>query len=81
MGEVNTLRTSSEVTSLAHKSSDDTVERRSLVSETFLSGAESTEILSGLGYDVRSQGHLDSSYFGAVRGDIEVAHGILTTCE
>lgn len=37
-----------EVTALEHELGDDSVERRSLVSEALLTGAESTEVLSGL---------------------------------
>lgn len=41
-----------EVTSLAHEVGDHTVEGRVLVTEAFLSGAQSTEIFSSLGHDI-----------------------------
>ena len=41
-----------EVSSLAHKSRDDTVERGSSVAESLFSGAKSTEVLSCLGDNI-----------------------------
>ena len=41
-----------EVSSLSHEVVDDTVESTSLVSESLLPGAESSEVLSSLGDDV-----------------------------
>ena len=38
-----------EVTTLKHELGDDAVERRALVSEALLTGAEGTEVLGGLG--------------------------------
>jgi hypothetical protein len=43
---------SSEVTALEHELWDDTVEGRALVSKTLLTGAESSEVLSGLGNNI-----------------------------
>lgn len=44
-----------EVTSLEHELWDNSVEDRSLVSESLLSSAESSEVLSGLRNDVWSK--------------------------
>lgn len=43
--------TTGEVTTLEHEIRDDAVERGALVAEALLAGAESTEVLSGLGHD------------------------------
>lgn len=39
-----------EITTLDHEFGDDSVETRSLVSETFLASAQSAEVLSSLGH-------------------------------
>ena len=44
-----------EVATLAHEVGDHTVEGGALVTETFLSGAKGTEILSRLGHDISPQ--------------------------
>jgi hypothetical protein len=41
-----------EVTSLKHEIGDDAVEGRALVAKALLAGAESTEVLGGLGNDL-----------------------------
>jgi len=41
-----------EVTTLEHELGDDTVESRALVAEALLAGAESAEVLGGLGDDI-----------------------------
>lgn len=41
-----------EVSSLAHKSGDDTVERGSSIAESLFSGAKGTEVLSCLGDNI-----------------------------
>ena len=61
-----------EVTSLAHEIGDDTVEAGSLVSESLLAGAQSTEVLGGLGNNIGSQLHGDSSSGLSANGDIKV---------
>lgn len=49
MGRLFTHVATGEVTTLEHEVRDDTVERRALVAETLLAGAESAEVLGGLG--------------------------------
>jgi hypothetical protein len=44
--------TAGEVTTLEHEVGDDSVERRALVAKALLAGAESTEVLSGLGDNI-----------------------------
>jgi hypothetical protein len=44
-----------EVTTLAHEVGDDTVESAVLEAEPFLSGAQSSEVLSSFGYNITSQ--------------------------
>lgn len=44
--------TSGEVTTLEHKVGDDTVERRTGITETLFASAESTEVLGGLGDNI-----------------------------
>lgn len=44
-----------EIATLAHKVGNDTMERRALVTETLFTGAESTEILSGLWHNIATE--------------------------
>lgn len=44
-----------EITTLTHEVGNDTMERGALVTETFFTGAESTEILSGLWYNIAAE--------------------------
>lgn len=46
---IQTYITSGKVTSLKHKSRDDSVEARSLVTESLLTSAQSSEVRCGLG--------------------------------
>jgi hypothetical protein len=55
----------SEVTTLEHELGDDTMERRALVTEALLTGAESTEVLSGLGDLVIVEVEVDTARLGA----------------
>ena len=50
-----------EVTTLEHELGDDAVEGRSLVSEAFLAGAESTEVLGGLGDNIVVEDEVDAA--------------------
>jgi len=60
-----------EVTALAHEVRDHTMEGRSLEPVALLSGAQGTEVLRGLGHNVLTQLHDNSSHGGAISGDIE----------
>jgi len=60
-----------EVTALAHEVGDDTVESRSLVTETLLASAQSTEVLGGARHDVGTESHLDASGRVAANGDVK----------
>lgn len=53
--------TTGEVTTLEHELGDDAVERRALVAEALLAGAESAEVLGGLGDDVVVEGEVDAT--------------------
>jgi hypothetical protein len=53
-----------EVATLEHEVRDDTVERRALVAEALLAGAESAEVLSGLGNDVIEEIEVDTGRLG-----------------
>lgn len=57
----------SEVTTLEHELGDDTMERRALVTEALLTGAESTEVLSGLGDLVIVEVEVDTARLGCKR--------------
>ena len=57
---------------LEHELGDDPVEGGSLVSESLLPGAETAEVLRGLGGDVGAQLHDDAAEGLAVGGDVEV---------
>ena len=50
-----------EVAPLAHESRDNTVERGAFVAETFLSGAQSAEVLCSLGYNVSPELHRNAT--------------------
>jgi hypothetical protein len=56
--------TTSEVTTLQHELRDDAVERRALVAEAFLAGAESTEVLGSLGDYIIVEIEVDASSVG-----------------
>jgi len=60
-----------EVSTLAHESRDDPVERGSLESETLLPSAESSEVLSGPRNDIFSESHGDPAERGAISRDVE----------
>lgn len=51
----------SEVTALEHELGDDAVEGRALVAEALLTGAESTEVLGGLGHDAVVELEVDAA--------------------
>jgi hypothetical protein len=51
----------SEVSTLKHELGDDAVEGRTSVSEAFLAGAESTEVLSSLGDNVVVEDEVDAA--------------------
>merc|ERR1719392_663903 len=61
----------SEVTALAHEVRDDAMEGRSFESEPLLPSAESTEVLTGLGHDIRPQLHDDFSNGSTISSNIE----------
>ena len=72
-----------EVTSLAHEVRDHTVEGGSLevewlaaTTDSFLAGAESTEILSGSGSDIGKKLEDDASSVLAADGHIEENFGV-----
>jgi hypothetical protein len=56
--------TTSEVTTLQHELRDDAVERRALVAEALLAGAESTEVLGSLGDYIIVEIEVDASSVG-----------------
>jgi len=60
-----------EVATLAHEVGDHTVEGGALVTETFLSGAKGTEILSRLGYDISPQLHDDTANWVTASGEVK----------
>lgn len=53
--------TTGEITTLKHELGDDAVESRALVAEALLAGAESAEVLSGLGDDVIVELEVDAA--------------------
>lgn len=59
---------------------DDSVERASLVAKSLFAGAESSEVLGGLGDNIGEQLEGDSASRGSTNGDIEkdfrVGHGV-----
>ena len=61
---VSTYVATGEVTALEHELGDDAVEGRALVAEALLAGAESTEVLGGLGDDVVEQVEGDATGLG-----------------
>jgi hypothetical protein len=58
---------------LAHEVGDDSVKAASLESESFLTGAQSTEVLCRFGDNIGAQLHDDATGGFASNGDIEVA--------
>merc|ERR1711942_181459 len=60
-----------EVATLAHEARDNSVEGRSLVAEALLSSAQSTEVLSCAGHNIRSQLEGDTAGRVATDGDVE----------
>lgn len=65
-----------EVTSLAHETGNDSVETRFGISVSLFSGAQRTEVFGGLGSDIRSQFHGDSSDIFVADLHIEVNLGV-----
>ena len=63
-------------TYLAHELCDNTVECGALVTEAFLSCAESAEVFSGAGHDIGAEGHLDAANWITTCGDIEEDDGV-----
>jgi len=61
----------SEVSSLAHEVGDDPVEGRSLEPVALLSSAQGTEVLSGLGDNIRTQLHDNLAEGSSISGNIE----------
>merc|ERR1712121_511606 len=61
----------SEVSTLAHEVGDDPVEAGALESESFLTSAQSTEVLAGLWNHVRSELHDNLAKRGAIGGYFE----------
>jgi len=62
---------SGEITTLAHKAGDDSVEGRTLVAKALLSSAESTEVLNGLGNNISMERHDDAASWLAANGDVK----------
>jgi len=60
-----------EVAALAHEVFDDAVEAGAREAEALLAGAQSTEVLGGLGDDVFAQGHLDAARGSSTNGHIK----------
>lgn len=60
-----------EITTLQHELGDDAVEAGTLVTESLLTSAESTEVLNGLGDDFVEQLEGDAASRLAINGDIE----------
>ena len=65
-----------KLTSLTHEVVDDSVEMRSLVSESFLPCAQSSEVLACFGHDVFSEGHLNTAGRCSTNGDVKVANWV-----
>jgi len=72
-----------EITTLAHKVGDDTMESGTLEVErlaglalALLASAESAEILGGLGDDVGAESHLDAAGGGATDGHVKENDGV-----
>ena len=66
-----------EVTSLAHESWDNPVEARSSETESFLSSAQSSEVLGGLRDNIVPESHYDSTGGGTTNADVkENLHGV-----
>lgn len=62
----------SKITTLAHKTGNNSVKLRALVSETLLTGAQCTEVLYCL-WDVIKQGKDDATRWLTANGDVEEA--------
>jgi len=60
-----------EIPSLAHESRNDTVERRSGESESFLAGCQGTKVFSGLWDNVGAKFHDDAASGPSANGNIE----------
>jgi len=58
---------------LAHKAGDNSVERRAGVAEALLPSTKGPEIFGGLGDDVRTELHDDSTRWLVADGNVEVA--------
>lgn len=67
-GQAGTYVATGEVTTLEHELGDDAVEGRALVAEALLTGAESAEVLGGLGDDVGEEVEVDASALGCGHG-------------
>ena len=70
---------SSEVTTLSHEASDDSVESASLEAEAFLTSAELLEVLGGLG-SVSSKSDCDSASTLAANGNVKVDVCVNSLC-
>jgi len=72
---VDGLSTSSvvvgEVSALAHEVGNDAMKGRALEAKALLAGAESAEVFSGAGNNVRAELHDDTSDLLAIGGNIE----------
>ena len=66
---------------LAHELGDYTVECGALVSEAFLAGAESAEVLSGARHNVGAKCHLNAANRIAVGGHVEENNGVRHNCK
>ncbi len=60
-----------EISSLAHEISDDTVEARTLVTESAFTGAQLTEVLGSLWDNISTKFHDDTSGGSAANGDVK----------
>merc|ERR1719186_1890005 len=63
--------TGSEVATLAHEAGDHTVEGGALEPKSLLPGAESTEVLTGLGDNIWPQLHEDPANRSTISSDIK----------
>lgn len=72
---ISTYIASSEITTLQHEAGDHTVEAGTLVSESFLAGAEGAEVLGCFGDDVVVEVEDDPGGWAVVDGDVEVDLG------
>lgn len=58
-----------EVTTLEHELGDDAVEGRSSIAEALLAGAESTEVLGGLGDNIVEEVEVDATGLACAGGN------------